>query len=339
MFGYTNAAYNTWLSSLGRTECDKIKTVIIENGITNIGRRAFSGLTSLESIKIPATVTEIGDSAFWYCQSLRFISLPEGVTTIGTGTFYNGLTTIVLPKSIKKIGIQSNVDNLWDIYYRGTKSQWDQIEFVDLGVHPFQSASIHYGYVPKWTSATYSWADDNSTVTATRSDLTIPINIETEVVNTTSKVTTAPQCENTGILSYTTNSFRNPAFSVQIKRVPIPATGHSVIIDPMKEPTYLETGLTEGKHCKVCGKVIIAQEEIPAKASNILYLPASVQSIEDEAFRGSSFDAIVIPSNCKSVGQFAFADCLNLKYVKIQSNNIQIAENAFDGCLEILIER
>ena len=37
------------------------------------------------------------------------------------------------------------------------------------------------------------------------------------------------------------------------------------IIDASKEPTCTEDGLTEGKHCPVCGDIFIKQETIPAK--------------------------------------------------------------------------
>ena len=42
-----------------------------------------------------------------------------------------------------------------------------------------------------------------------------------------------------------------------------PALGHTVVVDPAVEPTYDATGLTEGKHCSVCGEVFVAQEVIP----------------------------------------------------------------------------
>ena len=44
----------------------------------------------------------------------------------------------------------------------------------------------------------------------------------------------------------------------------ISAKGHTEVVDAAKAPTCTETGLTEGKHCSVCGEVIIAQTEIAA---------------------------------------------------------------------------
>ena len=41
---------------------------------------------------------------------------------------------------------------------------------------------------------------------------------------------------------------------------------HTEVIDAAVEPTCTATGLTEGKHCSVCGAVIVAQTTVPAKA-------------------------------------------------------------------------
>ncbi len=43
----------------------------------------------------------------------------------------------------------------------------------------------------------------------------------------------------------------------------IASTGHTVVVDPAKQPTKTETGLTEGSHCSVCKEVIVAQEVLP----------------------------------------------------------------------------
>ncbi len=61
--------------------------VIIEDGVTNIGNKAFYQGTGITSIRIPDTVTTLGANAFQNCTSLNTIALSENVTNIGTGAF------------------------------------------------------------------------------------------------------------------------------------------------------------------------------------------------------------------------------------------------------------
>ncbi len=48
----------------------------------------------------------------------------------------------------------------------------------------------------------------------------------------------------------------------------VPALGHTEVVDAAVAATCTETGLTEGKHCSVCDKVLVAQEEVPALGHN-----------------------------------------------------------------------
>ena len=85
---------------------DKIKTVVIEDGVTNIGNSAFEICFNLTSVEIPNSVTSIGDNAFNSCKSLTSVEIPNSVTSIGNGAFYHcsWLASITIGNSVTSIG-------------------------------------------------------------------------------------------------------------------------------------------------------------------------------------------------------------------------------------------
>ncbi len=87
---------------------DKIKKVIIKNGVTNIGVYAFSEHSKLTSIVIPNSVKSIGYCAFYQCNSLTSVEIPNSVTRIDGNAFSNctSLTSVTIPNSLTSIGIQ-----------------------------------------------------------------------------------------------------------------------------------------------------------------------------------------------------------------------------------------
>ena len=64
-----------------------IEKVIINNGITNIGKIAFYRCSSIEEITIPDSVTSIKNYAFEGCSSIEEITIPSSVTSIGSSAF------------------------------------------------------------------------------------------------------------------------------------------------------------------------------------------------------------------------------------------------------------
>ena len=83
----------------------KINSVIIEEGVTNIGDCAFYDLDVLGEVSISSSVKKIGDSAFFDCYSLSFVEMSEGIESIESGAFKNtGLAYVKIPNSVTKIG-------------------------------------------------------------------------------------------------------------------------------------------------------------------------------------------------------------------------------------------
>ena len=80
--------------------------VVLPNGVTTIGQRAFFWCLVMESIYIPQTVTSIGRSAFQGCMSIVEITLPNNVTRIENATFSGcyALESITIPNGLTYIG-------------------------------------------------------------------------------------------------------------------------------------------------------------------------------------------------------------------------------------------
>ena len=85
---------------------NKIKKVVITDGVANIGSDAFFNCEVLTSVKIPNSVTSIGDDAFSGCSSLTSVTIPNSVTSIGIETFCacDALTSITIPNSVTSAG-------------------------------------------------------------------------------------------------------------------------------------------------------------------------------------------------------------------------------------------
>ena len=83
-----------------------VKSVVIEQGVTNVGNRAFTFCYDLESVSMADSVTEIGYYSFGNCKLLSEISLSNSLQKIGGSAFLNNrkLNNVVIPASVTSIG-------------------------------------------------------------------------------------------------------------------------------------------------------------------------------------------------------------------------------------------
>ncbi|MBE5796385.1 MAG: leucine-rich repeat domain-containing protein [Clostridiales bacterium] len=79
--------------------------VVLPEGVTSIGTRAFEGCTN-QCINIPSTVQTIGAYAFTECDCLTNIAFPAGITIIPEGVCAgcDELTTVTMSEDVTNIG-------------------------------------------------------------------------------------------------------------------------------------------------------------------------------------------------------------------------------------------
>lgn len=141
-------------------KCPKLASVEIPKSIKVIGEEAFAGCENLTSVNIPGNSVTIGKHAYSVCNSLKSVTINEA-DVIGTNAFYycSALKSVIISDGIKEISpycfkLCSNLKSitipqsvtaiekaafdkcveLTDIYYEGTKADWEKID-IDFSIH------------------------------------------------------------------------------------------------------------------------------------------------------------------------------------------------------------
>ncbi len=101
MADYSNYKSIPWYDSR-----NSIEKVVINDGVTSIGERAFYNCTNLTEASAGKDVLSIGKRAFYNCSSLTTVSLGDKITSMGDSVFENceSLTGIIIPDSIEELG-------------------------------------------------------------------------------------------------------------------------------------------------------------------------------------------------------------------------------------------
>ena len=94
----------TYISKAAFCFCTGLTSITIPDSVTSIGYHAFSGCTGLTNINIPDSVTYISDAAFSGCIGLTSIDFPDSVTYLSGLDYCTGLTSVTIPDSVTTIG-------------------------------------------------------------------------------------------------------------------------------------------------------------------------------------------------------------------------------------------
>ena len=214
------------------------------------------------------------------------------MTSIGSYAFYqcSSLSEITLPNSMATIDSYAfhNCSSLTDVNYTGTEKQWTSISTGDYNGY-LLTAQIHFGGANQ--------------------------------EHNYNSVVTAPTCTERG---YTTHTCTKCGHSYVDSYVN--AKGHTEVTVAGKAATCIETGLTDGKKCSVCGMITVKQEMIPAMEHNFMNGICSVCGEKDNALSGeANGDDSINSSDVNFIYRFV------LNYTELTDEQIIFADVNDDG--------
>ena len=287
----------------------RVKSAVIAEGVTSIGRSAFWGCTSLTSVTIPDSVTSIGEDAFDTCSSLTNVTIPNGVTSIEEHTFDNckSLTSVTIPNSVTSIG-----DHAF----------YDCTSLTSVTI-PNSVTSIGDAAFASCTSLTGIWVAEGNSHYA---------NDASGVLFNKDK-TTLVQCPG-AFAAYTipnsVTSINKAAFSycTSLTGVTIPDSVTSIGGSAFRGCSSL-TSVTIPDSVTSIGEYAFYD----CTSLTSVTIPDSVTSIGENAFYGcTSLTSVTIPDSVTSIGDWAFSWCTSLISVTIPNSVTSIGEHAFYYC-------
>ena len=98
------SSYNIFSQKNDKEET-KLTTIILNNGVEKIGKKAFSNAKNLSEVLIPDSVKEIGESAFYGCSELKEVRLPSGLSKYAPRLLAKtGLIKFNMPDNVAECG-------------------------------------------------------------------------------------------------------------------------------------------------------------------------------------------------------------------------------------------
>ena len=244
------------------------KTVIIEEGVTSIGGYAFY-FDRLESITIPNSVTTIRDSAFFGCYSLTSITIPNSVTTIGDFVFQYcyDLTSIVVEEGNPVYHSEGNclIETATKTLIAGCQNSVIPADGSVTSIKDYAftrcenlTSIIIPNAITNIGNGAFYWCSELASITLSNDVTYIGESAFSNCSNLTDVYFMGTEEDWNAIVIESGNDVLSTA------------TIHFIEIRDAVAPTCTETGLTEGKYCSTCDKVLVAQEVVDTLEHDIV---------------------------------------------------------------------
>lgn len=357
------------------SNCEFIKNVVISDGVTSICNYAFLNCISLTSVTIPDSVTKIGHSAFYNCKKLESIYLSDKITSIGNWAFSycTAITEIRIPESVTSIGnfafynctgiTRISVDTNNKYYANDARGVLFNKAKTNLIQYPAGNTTVSY-VIPSTVTDIGNYAFSHNAHLKRISIPSCVINISKNAFYNTLFYNNSDNWEGDvlyigshliaskhslsgdytvkpGTLTIAGNAFTN---CYALGTITIPESVVSISPSALGSCERITVDSANQNYSSDASGVLFNKDKTvlikyPSKSTNSSYqIPSTVKSIGNYAFSYcSNLKNVTFSQNSKltSIGDGAFFECSALSYLTVPVGTTKIGSYAFDSCHEL----
>lgn len=332
-----------------------LQSLVIPDGVTELGVAAFQYCAQLQSVTLPAGITEIPIGCFSDCGALTGVSVPEGVTILRTSGFRNctHLQWVRLPASLTTVvsSAFSNCSSLQDAYYGCC---WFAFSALQSGISTSGNASLltaarHFepfggelesgllwelkengcleiagdGPMPEFAAPDdQPWASVRGHITSVSvgDGVTTVGRNAFRLCKQAASVTLGDSVTKLGNLAfYDCDGLTSVTVPEGVKTISGNCFGSCPNLVSATLPSTLT--LLDGASFADCGKLAA------------INLPAGLTTIGTNSFLNcAALTSVEIPENVTDIWNTAFKGCTSLASVRIEENVTNIRKGTFEGC-------
>lgn len=356
-FGRTN-------DTIGIADKVAVTDIVILEGVTDIGRRAFVGCKA-KTVSLPDSLTKIGDNAFMNNQ-FEEVTIPGSVTNIGKASFEK--TAEAIPATLKslklkegfngKIGSNAFLNQLLTSVELpksfNTLSGIDKRAFRDNPVKPTlltenkeledaynnMSNKNELTYVVKYDKLVGTgWASDDFTYSADGSTITGLSSSGTAKRNGGNHKLVLPDESPAGaaITAIADGAFAIPESEVIVGKYDFTSENG---FETVKLPAKLKSIGARAFEYNMLKELDLKSEPEMTKIGTSafhgnrimrLHIPDSVNDLGEGAFSANSIIELKMSKNVKKIPQAAFSMNIRLREIEIPDTVTEIGQMAFAG--------
>ena len=315
-----------------------ITNVAIQDGVTNIGDRAFHDLRNLQTITIPNSVTKIGRQSFYMEHftntNFQSITIPNSVMEIEGEAFKScsSLKTVTIENGTTELNFSS-------FFYTGTEYSYGYKYDWFYGC-PLQT--LHFG-------RTFSSSSNNPFSGTSIQTLTIGNTVTSlggsafadcsVLADVTLEDGTTPLSFNGNVYQFSNCPIKTFYWGRNLVQYSSPCAGKATLTSVTIGNNVNSIGSSDFNNCTGLTSITIPNSITSIGDQAFYYcsslksitLPSSISSIGLYAFQYSGLTSVSIPNSVTSIYVGAFSDCTGLTDVTLEDGTTPLSFNGYSN--------